>query len=400
MRISTSQFHSRALDGLLNQQSLLSNVQNQIATGKRIQNPSDDPIGAVHVLELQRAMAESDQFGRNAAAATTRLNSEEQALGDVTLLLQRVRELVLQVNNGSIDANARQAIAVELAARSQELTDIANRKDGNGEYLFSGYATTAQPFARNGGSVVYLGDQGNRLLQTSPTQRIADSHSGYQVFQDIRQGNGTFVIDVNSANTGTGSITTGSVTTPASWVPETYTITFTAPDTYQITNSAAAVIVAPVAGNYTSGSAIAFNGVQVSISGVPAAGDRFTVAQSQKEDMFTTIDNIVNAVQSANDSALSRAQLASKVNRALEQFDRAEAQLHSVRSEVGSRLNALESSEASREDLNVEVQRNLSNLQDVDYAEAISRMNRHLLGLQAAQQSYANISQLSLFNYL
>jgi flagellar hook-associated protein 3 FlgL len=88
------------------------------------------------------------------------------------------------------------------------------------------------------------------------------------------------------------------------------------------------------------------------------------------------------------------------MNVALEQLDRDEAQIHAVRSEVGSRLSALDSSEASREDFNVELQRNLSNLQDIDYAEAISRMNRQYMGLQAAQQSYANISQLSLFNYL
>jgi flagellar hook-associated protein 3 FlgL len=71
-----------------------------------------------------------------------------------------------------------------------------------------------------------------------------------------------------------------------------------------------------------------------------------------------------------------------------------------VRAEVGARLSMLDDVQAAREDFNVEVQRNLSNLQDIDYAEAISRMNRQMLGLQAAQQSYTRVSQLSLFNYL
>lgn len=385
---------------MLEQQSLLSKTQSQVASGKRIEKPSDDPINAVHVLELQRAKSESEQFARNSQVVTARLNTEEQALADSTLVLQRVRELVLQVNNGSIDASARQAIASELNARSQELMDIANRRDGSGEFLFSGYATLTQPFARGGSGVVYSGDQGNRVLQTGPTQRVADGHSGFEVFQNVQQGNGTFYTGVTGTNTGTGSITTGSVITPGSWVSDTYTITFTAPDTYQISGAVSGVVVPAAAGNYVSGNAIAFRGIEVSISGAPAAGDTFTVAQSQKEDIFTTLDKIVAAVQSTNDSAPSRAQLASNVNAALEQMDRADSHLNTVRSEIGTRLSLLESTDSSRADYDLELDRNLSNLQDIDYAEAISRMNRQYIGLQAAQQSYATLSQLSLFNYL
>jgi flagellar hook-associated protein 3 FlgL len=71
-----------------------------------------------------------------------------------------------------------------------------------------------------------------------------------------------------------------------------------------------------------------------------------------------------------------------------------------VRAEVGARLSQLDDVESTRETLKVELARNLSELQDVDYTEAISRMNRQLLGLQAAQESYTRISQLSLFNFL
>jgi flagellar hook-associated protein 3 FlgL len=397
MRISTSQFHNRALESMMTQQTTLSNTQSQVASGKRVQTPSDDPISAVHILELQRAKSESDQFGRNADAVSARLTTEEQALGDSTTLLQRVRELMLQANNSSIDATGRQAIASELIARSQELLDIANRRDGNGEFLFSGYATTTQPFARTGASVTYAGDQGDRVLQTGPTQRVADSNSGYQVFQNIVQGNGTFVTGVNSANTGTGVITTGSVVTPAAWVADTYTLSFTSATTWEVRNAATTLVAS---GAYTAGNAIAFNGVQVSVSGAPATGDAFTIAQSTKEDIFTSIDKIVNALQTANDSPMSRAQFASQMNTSLEQLDRADSHLQDVRSDIGSRLSLLDDAQASRADFVQDVQNNLSNLQDIDYAEAISRMNRQYLGLQAAQQSYSKISQLSLFNYL
>jgi flagellar hook-associated protein 3 FlgL len=325
------------------------------------------------------------------------LTTEEQALADVGILLQRVRELALQANNATIDVIARRAIATELSERAQGLLDIANRRDGNAEYLFSGYATTTQPFARGVGGVNYAGDQGTRYLQIGPTQRVADGHSGNAVFENIVQGNGTFVTDVNTTNSGSGVINPGSVTNLSAWVPDTYTLTFTSATTWQVTNSAAAVVTG---GAYTSGTAINFNGVQVAVTGVPAAGDSFTVAASQKEDIFTTLDNMIAALQQAGDDQPERAQLNVQLNTAIAQLDRDETHFLNVRAEVGARLSMLDSAKAAREDFGVEVQRSLSNLQDIDYAEAISRMDRQLLGLQAAQQSYTRVSQLSLFNYI
>jgi len=400
MRISTAALHNSAITQMLNRQSELSRTQSQLASGKKIQTPADDPIGAVHVLELQRLQTESDQFGRNSDAVRARLNHEEQALADAGLVLQRVREQALAANNSTLDATALSAIATELRSRVQQLMDIANSRDGNGEFLFSGYATHTQPFARAGTAPNYGGDQGVRQLQTGPSQYTADGHSGFEVFMDIVEGNGVFTTAVAGTNAGSGSINVGNVVNRAAWVRDTYTITFTAPDTYQVTNSAAAVVVPAVAGNYTSGSAIAFNGIQVAIDGAPALGDTFTVAASQTEDMFTTIDDIISTLQGGAGTPAGRAQFASRLGAAIEQLDRHEEHLLNVRAEVGARLSGLDDAETTRENYKLELKTTLSNLQDVDYAEAISRMNRQLMGLEAAQSSYAKISQLSLFDYL
>ena len=77
MRISTQSIHHAALTALLSQQSMLSKTQTQIASGKRVQTPADDPIAAVHIMELQRALAESEQFDLNADMAKNRLTLEE-----------------------------------------------------------------------------------------------------------------------------------------------------------------------------------------------------------------------------------------------------------------------------------------------------------------------------------
>lgn len=397
MRISTMAVHNKAIEAMFRQQSALSVTQNQVATGKKVQTPADDPIAAVHVLELQRAKVETDQYKRNSSAVIARLNHEEQALADVTLLIRRVHELTLQANNSTIDATSRASIASELSARAQELLDIANRRDGSGEFLFSGYATATQPFARSGAAVNYAGDQGVRTIQIGPTQKVADSHTGDTVFRSIREGNGTFVVAADGGNAGTGVITAGTVQNATAWVRDTYSIVFTAPDTWEVRDSAAAVVAT---GAYASGDAIGFNGVQVTLTGVPETGDSFTVAASQYEDMFTSIDNIVAALRSYGESPAERAQFATQIGASLERLNTIEQHVLTVRAEVGSRLSMLDSVNASREGFTLELDRALSELQDVDYAEAISRMNRQLLGLQAAQQSYAQVARLSLFNYL
>lgn len=400
MRISTQNFFARSVNAMLDQQAALSKVQNQVATGQRVSTPADDPIAAVHILELERAKSESDQFGKNSDVARGRLNLEEQAMEDVGLVVQRVRELLVQASNiGGMSASDRQSIAVELASRLDELQDIANRKDGNGEYMFSGFSSLTQPFSRDAAGVVtYAGDQGNRLVQVGPSQRIADSHSGNDVFMNVTAGNGTFTTGVAPTNTGTGTITVGQVNNSAAWVPDDYTLTFdNPPTTWQVLDGGGVQVAT---GAYTAGNAIAFNGVQVAVSGVPAAGDSFPISQSTTEDMFTTVQNIVTALQGPSGSASSNAQLSTLLGGSLQQLDQITDHALGIRAQIGARLSTLDDADATRDSLDVDLQTSLADLRDLDYAEALTRMNQQLVGLQAAQLSYTKISQLSLFNYM
>jgi flagellar hook-associated protein 3 FlgL len=398
MRISTLQITDSALSNILAQQAQLSKTQGQIATGTRVQTAADDPIAAVHILELQRALKESEQFGKNADAANNRLVLEEQALQDLGSLLRSVQERAVQGNNATVGEADRRLIATEIRQRLGELVDIANRRDANGEFLFSGYATRTQPFAQTGATVIYQGDQGGRSLQIGPNQRIADSHSGYQVFLSTPEGNGTFVTAAASANAGTGVIAGGSVVNPAQYVGDDYTLRFTsAAGAYEIVDSSATVIST---GTYTAENAIAFRGVSINLRGTPAANDTFTINRARTEDLFATVAKLADALESATITPAQRAQFNSEMAQVLVQLDTTQDRLLGVRSEVGSRLATLEAAQTSRADQEVELQRITSELRDVDYAEAITRMNQQLVGLQAAQQSYSRIAQLSLFDYL
>ena len=193
MRISSSQIFNRGLNAILDQQSAVSKSQLQVATGKRILTPADDPGGAKKILDLNETLELTRQYQSNAATATSRLASEDSVLDRVTNVLQRARELAIQGNNSTLTGTDRQAIAAELEERLGELLGLANTRDANDEYLFAGFSTRTRPFATDGaGNFIYNGDQGQRELQVGPSYRVADGDSGADVFQTILNGNGTF----------------------------------------------------------------------------------------------------------------------------------------------------------------------------------------------------------------
>jgi flagellar hook-associated protein 3 FlgL len=397
MRISTAGIHHAALNALLGQQSVLSRTQQQIASGKRVQTPADDPVAAVHIMELQRALSESNQFTLNADMAKNRLTLEEQALGDANTLITRVRELTVQGNNGSVDPASRRMLATEVRSRLKELVDIANRRDANSEFLFSGYATLTQPFAQTGATIGYFGDQGNRALQIGPDQRIVDGHSGSDVFMAVTEGNGTFVTTATAGNAGNGVIAGGTLVDPAQWAPGDYTLRFTsATGDYEILEGATVVST----GTYTQNSTISFNGANISMTGMPAQNDSFSIARSRSEDMFTTLSNLATTLESSTLTSAERARFNSDMATILQQLDQTGDHLLSVRAEVGARLSSIDGAQEALADRKVELETTTSQLRDLDYAEAVSRMNQQLVGLQAAQASYSKIAQLSLFDYL
>ncbi|MGH8241224.1 MAG: flagellar hook-associated protein FlgL, partial [Steroidobacteraceae bacterium] len=375
-----------------------SRTQTQIASGKRVQTPADDPVAAVHIMELQRALAESEQFDRNADMAKNRLTLEESALADANTLMQRVRELTIQGNNASVDPASRRMLAAEVRGHIKDLMDLANRRDANGEYLFSGYATLTQPFASSGGTIDYFGDQGSRALQIGQDQRVVDSHSGQEVFMSVTGGNGTFVTTASAGNTGNGVIAGGSIVDPNQWVVGDYTLRFTsATGDYEIVDSAAAVVAT---GTYTANSAISFNGVNINLTGTPALNDTFSIARSRPEDVFTTLNDLATALESSTVTPAERARFNSDMGTVLQQLDQVGDHLLSMRAEVGTRLHSIDGAQETLADRKVELESATSQLRDLDYAEAVSRMNQQLVGLQAAQASYSKIAQLSLFDYL
>lgn len=414
MRISTNQQFEQSVRAMLTQQAQLLHTQAQLGSGQRIQSPSDDPAGARRQLALQGQIASLEQYRRNGDAATARLGMEENALSSAIGTLQRARELAIAAGSPALGEDSLAAIASELRQLGEQLLGVANTRDASGEYLFAGYRVTTQPFLRGiDGSVVYAGDQGQRLAQIGGSRTIATGDPGDALFAGIRPGNGHFTALADPANTGTGVILPGAVLDMNQWLAgrDQYRISFVtnaAGDlAYQITGTANGQLVPALpaivpndAPAWPASGELQFQGVQVRIEGQPRVGDQFEVAPSSTRDVFAMLDDLAAALDVPADTPAQRAALSNHINRALSDLDRALEHIGEARSAVGGRLNAIDRQQDLNEDLLLGSQFLLSEIADLDYAEAISRLSRQQLALEAAQQAYVRVQGLSLFNFL
>jgi flagellar hook-associated protein 3 FlgL len=398
MRISTAWMHQQSINSMFAQQTSLAHTQLQLSSQRRILTPADDPAGSARAVDLNSFINANTQFQRNIDFANSRLAMEEQSLGAAGDVLTRIRELTLQAANASQTNETRGDIAKELRQRLEQLVQIANSRDGNGEYIFSGNATRTQPFSQGAGGVSYVGDQGTRALEIAPGQTVATNDPGSVVFQQIPTGNGYFEVGAAAGNAGTLVAGATQMTDIGAWNRASYQINFTSPTTYEVRDAANALVSS---GAYDpAGTTVAFNGVQVAFSGAAVAGDSYQVAPSGSRDMFATIEAIARALETPASNEHDRAVLLDTLNRGLENIDQASTRLIDTRAGVGARMNTLDQQASINESVGIQVKATLSGIEDLDYASAIAKLNLQMLSLQAAQQTYVKVQGLSLFNYL
>ena len=435
MRVSTNMIYDIGVASMQQSRGNQVKLQEQLATGRRVLTPADDPVAAATALDVSEAQAINAQLKSNGDTAKSKLGLEESALADATTLLQDVKTLAVSAGNPALTNAERLSIATELNSRYQELLGIANRGDGNGQYLFSGYQGNTQPFSEiTPGNVAYSGDAGQRLSQIGITRIIAISDSGDAVFRAIKNGNGTFVDGAGAANTGGGTIDAGVVADSSKWNSaanaKNFTIKFNVNNgvtppvtTYDIVDNVNNVSVltgaAPAAGpylrTYVPGGTISLAtqsppdttatpfdfGATVAISGIPASGDTFTVKASTNQDVFSMLHGLIAALQTGTTgNAASTAVYQNALNSAMSGIDNSLNNVLKVRADVGSRLKEVDTAQSTSDDLSLQYSKTLSGLQDLDYTKAISDLNMQQVYLQAAQQSFLKTTSLNLFSLL
>lgn len=317
MRISTNQMYYTGTSNIINGQGDVFKTQNQLSTGRKILTPRDNPVDSTLALMTTQAKEVNATFLKNQGTVTDRLAFVDTQLGSVSNLLQDVLSRSVQGGNGSYSPQQKQAIAEELRRRFDNLVDLANTKDGTGEYIFAGNSSNVQPFNVDGAggnyalngvtSVSYAGDDGRRLLQVEAAQTVTVSESGQEVFMRVQN----------------------------------------------------------AAGNLTGRSVF-----------------------DALKNMIDNLDSTSGVVPVPN------------YNQALGDLHDSLDHISRIRASVGARMNQMESLTSAGGDLAVQYETRLADLEGLDYAEAISRLNQQQMQLQASQQSFVKTSQLSLFEII
>jgi len=416
MRISSKTIFDNGVGQLGTLQSAIAKTQQQLATGRRVLTPADDPIASARALEVTQSQSINTQLATNRSNARSSLSQEEVALTSVTSLYHDIKELAVKAGAGSLTNKDRESLAVELDGRLQDLLGIANTADGSGGYIFSGFKDSI-PFTLNGTGATYQGDQGERTLQIGSSRKVSISDSGSAIFENNVTGNGKFQTGVDPANYdrgGTGIISPGAVTDPNALTGHQYAINFTVVPatpgvpkvtTYTVMDLTLGTPVPPAPDPadpipYTSGKSISFDGLQFEIKGDPADLDTFTVDPSDKKSVFETMQDMLKALRVNGEGAAGQARLTNALNQVNSNVDNATDNLLAVRASVGARMKELDYLDSAGEDLNIQYATTLSNLIEVDTIQAISLFTQQQINLEAAQKSYKTLTGLSLFNFI
>jgi flagellar hook-associated protein 3 FlgL len=396
MRVTQSLEQTQFLTAIGSLESSINQTQNQMSSGLSFTTASQNPTAAGSVNNYQQALAQSQQYGTNATSAQTNLNTEDNALSQVQSQLQALRDLALEANSGILTNSNLSAIATQAVQIQNSLLSLANTTNGNGEYIFGGFDAQTQPFTLSATGATYNGDQGQRQVQIAAGQTVADGDNGDTVFNQIKTGNGTFTVAPAAGNTGSGVVGATTVSNPAAYDGGTYAISFAAGGAYTVNEGATVVAT----GTYTDGGTIAFNGVQVTLSGQPATGDSFTLAPSANQSLFTTVQNLVNALQTGISSPGSSAALSNSINGSINNIDQALNQTSDVRATIGGRLNSITTQQSVATSQQTQLQQSITNLQGLDYASAITTLDQQNTTLSAALQAFTMTQGLTLFKFL
>ena len=183
MRISTAQYYKTNADQLQARQNKVAEVQAKLGSGKQLLHPSENPSKADLISRLESGKGRQAVYGKNVDAAQTRLTSEEAVLTSMTRIMQRITELTVQGGNDTLAAEDRAVIAAEVKALRDELLNLANTQDINGNYIFSGNKVQASAFVENSSGVVtYNGDYGRLQINVSDVRRLSINTIGPELF--------------------------------------------------------------------------------------------------------------------------------------------------------------------------------------------------------------------------
>ncbi|WP_404298397.1 flagellar hook-associated protein FlgL [Halomonas sp.] len=309
MRVSTVTMFEQSTNALNRQQGEFLKVGQQIASGRRVVNPSDDPQASSRAVAVSQAKAVTEQYADSRISARNSLSQVESVLNSVSDAIASAKTLLIQGANDTLSDADRESVAAELNGIYQTLIGQANATDGNGRYLFGGYKDDVPPFQEIiAGVITYEGDTNVRQQRVDATRLMEVSENGSTIFS-------------------------------------------------------------------------------------------FEDSEGNEVKLFETLENALGAL-SDPDNPDPGFDFRETINASMRELDASLDNVLTRRASVGARLNELDVVDSVAGNRMLNYEQTLSDLVDLDYAEAISEYSLRQVGLQAAQKAFVDIKSLSLFDYL
>ena len=326
IRMSTMQMYSTGMNGMLQSSSRLNTVNNQMATGKRVLTPADDPVAAAQTLNTKTRMAVVQQYNRNVDFADKNLSLTESVLDQTESSLIKLKELAIKLGSDQWSEDQIKASGIEVKEILKHLQGMLNTRNESGEYIFAG--SQAENKAYNGNN--FVGDAIEREAQVADDTFIKMLTSGARAFESLD------IADLTTHDPAQAIFTTG---------PENLTAT---PKEYS-------------------------------------------------NNMLGVVQYFVDATGNGNPPEPVNKEA---IRNAIQNIDVAFEQVAQTRSQIGARQNTLEAVKDNNLDFEAFAKKSVSELEDLDYADAYVRLETSMLSYQAGMQVTGKIANLSLFNYI
>lgn len=411
MRLGSANAYDTALRNIMNRQTSLSNLQENLTSGKKVVRASDDPTGAAQAERAITRLARIETDQRALESQRNSITQAEATLSDVNDALQSFRELAASAGNASHSALERKSIAAQLSGYRDQIFALANRNDTNGLPLFSALGSALAPFVGPQGLPQDYTFNGQPGQVASNEVAIPYALDGDRAFMHLPARDGVYNVSLTTVVAPAHEIRTSGVTltNPALVSGSAYSISITGVDTTSVPGTTTVTydiaenpnVSGPFSGSSSYPSNTAANiavtqipGLSLSIIGAPAVGD--TIAVDPRPSIFSVLDDAINAIGNApNANAAMQA-----VGQALNNIDIGMSQVSSVRGQAGDLLNRADRISSNQEKRSIQVEADRSRAQDLDMVKGVSDFQNQQTGYQAALQSYAQVQKLSLFNYL
>jgi flagellar hook-associated protein 3 FlgL len=307
MRVTQAGFYNQASQQMREQQAKVFETQAQLSSGKKLQQPSDDPALATAINNLKSQIDVNQRYLSNLNHMQDTLKMQESTVAGSLDLVSRIKELSIQGANDTYSASDRKTMAIEVKELISTIADLGNTRGTDGAYLFSGYSQGQAPFSTSStGAVTYTGSTDSLKVMVDDGRSMQLGISGSDIFGSVEH-----------LNTSTGA--------------------------------------------------------------------------TSRIDMFATLNTMYEALL-INDGDAIRANL-DKVSSVHEH-------VIAQQSNIGSRMKRVETLTHAVEDKDYTYKILQSNMEDLNYIEAASRLKNQSLALQAGQQTFTQLSELSLFKYI